>query len=69
MTKEELELNVLHSDLEDEVKLEIIRCIETAKPMEVVDWNSIPHSRRIGDFKETKKTVKDFNSGKLEIKY
>lgn len=30
MSKEELEIAVLHSDLKDDVKLEIIRCIEKA---------------------------------------
>lgn len=31
MKKEELEKAILHSDLNDEIKLELIRCVEQAK--------------------------------------
>ena len=41
MSKEDLEKEVLHSNLSDEAKLEVIRCIEKAK--ENVSWNSLPH--------------------------
>ena len=58
MEKEELETAVLHSDLTDPIKLEIIRCIETAKETETVDWNSVPHIRS-----------RELDNDKLEITY
>ena len=58
MDKKELEMAVLHSDLEDIVKLEVIRCIETAKEKKIGDWNSSPYIRG-----------KELNNDKLEITY
>ena len=60
MEKEELETAVLHSDLTDPIKLEIIRCIETAKEneKETVNWNSVPLIRS-----------RELDNDKLEITY